>query len=372
VETCQRCHPRANDKFVTYLVHPKKPTAQEMAESAGRPQVAGTADNQGGPSHRQFTAGRRWDRFNTAVAKLMTALLVAVMSVAGVHTVLWFQRGIRGRVQPRQKYYRRIDPFHRFLHFVVNVSFLTLAFTGLPQSYAHTDLAKWLFTHIMSLETAQTLHYWAALATGLYFGAHLIYLLLRIRKSGLRRLLTGPDTLMFRWKDIKEAWQHLMWFFGRAPRPQFDRWTYWEKFDYFAVFWGVFVIGLSGLLRWQEEFFGSLLGGGIISLADTIHKEEALLATAFIFVIHFFNTHLRASRFPMDISIYTGSMSEEDFLSERPTEYERAKSLGLLSDLEVRPPGVWRTVTSYMWGTVALAVGFFLLALIIIGHLTAR
>ena len=372
VETCRQCHPRANDKFVSYLVHPKKPTAEEMQEAEAQYQAAAVRDSEDSVRYREFPAGKRWDRFNALVAKFMTALLVVVMSVAGVHTVLWFQRGIRGRVRPRQKYYRRIDPFHRFLHFIVNVSFLTLAFTGLPQSYAHTDLAKWLFTHVMSLETAQKLHYWAALATGMYFAAHLIYLLLRIRRSGLRRLLTGPHTLVLRWKDVKDAWQHLMWFFGRAERPAFDRWTYWEKFDYFAVFWGVFVIGLSGLIRWKEEFFGSLLGGGIISLADTIHQEEALLATAFIFVIHFFNTHLRASKFPMDVSIYTGSISEEEFRSERPVEYDRARTGGILTELEVQPPSIWRTVISYMWGTVALLVGFFLLGLIIIGHLTAR
>jgi cytochrome b subunit of formate dehydrogenase len=299
-------------------------------------------------------------------------LLVAVMTIAGVHTILWFQRGIRPRVKPKERYFRRVDPFHRFLHVLVNVSFLTLAFTGLPQSYAHTDLAKWLFTHIMSLKTAQLLHYIAAAITGFYFAAHLVYLINRVRKIGLRKLLTGPETLMFRWKDVKDAWQHLLWFFGRRSRPQFDRWTYWEKFDYFAVFWGVFVIGLSGLLRWKEEFFGSLLGGGIISLADTIHKEEALLATAFIFVIHFFNTHLRASKFPMDVSIYTGSIKEKEFAEDRPLEYERLKREGRLSSVEAKPPSVLRTVVSYIWGSIALSIGFFLLALIIIGHLTAR
>ncbi|MCK4657092.1 MAG: hypothetical protein KAT85_08650, partial [candidate division Zixibacteria bacterium] len=164
---------------------------------------------------------------------------------------------------------------------------------------------------------------------------------------------------------------HIKWFVGKGPEPQFDRWTYWEKFDYSAVFWGVFVIGLSGVLRWQEEFFGSLFGGGIISLADTIHKEEALLATAFIFIVHFFNTHLRARKFPMDVSIYTGRISEKEFKEERPFEYERAVREGTLESLKMKPLGIFRTVLAYLWGTAALAIGFFLLALIIIGQFTA-
>jgi predicted CXXCH cytochrome family protein len=369
VKTCKQCHPRANENFVSYLVHPKQPTEEEFreathrtsAKTAGEPSIIVTPPPATG-----------WEKFNVLVTKFMTLLLVAVMTGAGVHTVLWFQRGIRPRMKPRQRYYRRIDGFHRFLHVLVNVSFLTLAFTGLPQSYAHTDLAKWLFTHIISLQTAQKLHYIAAAVTGFYFLAHVVFLVSRIRKSGLRAMLTGPETMMFRWKDVKDAWQHLMWFFGRARRPLFDRWTYWEKFDYFAVFWGVFVIGLSGLLRWKEEFFGSLLGGGLISLADTIHKEEALLATAFIFMIHFFNTHLRASKFPMDVSIYTGSISEKEFKEERPIEFKRMENEGRLVALEAKPPSVIRSFFAYLWGTIALLVGFFLLALIIIGHFTAR
>lgn len=366
VETCKQCHPRANENFVSYLVHPKQPTAEEFEEVAAI-KVGGVE-----AARPALPVGSGWKKFNTLVTKFMTLLLVGVMTVAGIHTVLWFQRGIRRRVQPKKKYYSRVDPFHRFLHVLVNVSFLTLAFTGLPQSYAHTELAKWLFTHIMSLQTAQLLHYIAAAVTGFYFVAHLVHLVIKLKRQGFRKMLTGPNTLVFRWKDLKDAWQHLKWFFGKGPKPEFDRWTYWEKFDYIAVFWGVLVIGLSGLLRWQEEFFGSLLGGGIISLADTIHKEEALLATAFIFVIHFFNTHLRASKFPMDVSIYTGSIEEDEFAEERPLEYERRKREGTLGEIEAKPPSMLRTVISYVWGSIALSVGFFLLALIIIGHLTAR
>ena len=89
-------------------------------------------------------------------------------------------------------------------------------------------------------------------------------------------------------------------------------------------------------------------------------------------MIHFFNTHLRARKFPMDVSIYSGRISEREFKEDRPAEYERLKREGKLEELEVKPLGVWRTVLAYVWGGSALFVGFFLLALIIIGHLTAR
>jgi cytochrome b subunit of formate dehydrogenase len=373
VQTCKQCHPRANDKFVTYLVHPVKPSSQELERGAELAKSDVRLTKIERDSLRVGVEVRGgWDKFNILVTRLMTLLLVAVLGAFGFHTALWFQRGIRPRVQLEKPHYRRIDGFHRFLHILINISFLMLAFTGLPQSYAHTELAKWLFKNVISLKTAQTLHYVAAIITGFYFGAHLIFLAIKLKKLGWREMLTGPNTLMFRKKDWRDFIQHAKWFFGRGAAPRFDRWTYWEKFDYFAVFWGVFVIGLSGLLRWQEEFFGGILGGGIISLADTIHREEALLATAFIFIVHFFNTHLRASKFPMDVSVYTGRISEEEFREERPEEWERLEVEGKLENRKVKPLGLTLSIVAYFWGTIALLTGFFLLFLIILGHFTAR
>jgi predicted CXXCH cytochrome family protein len=375
VQTCKQCHPRANDRFVSYLVHPIKPTQAEIrlgSELASKDSVLTAVRTDSlSRGHREQARGG-WAGFNSLVTTFMTILLIGVLGAFGFHTILWFQRGIRPRVRPMVIYYSRIDPFHRFLHILINISFLTLAFTGLPQSYAHTELAKWLFQNVISLHTAQTLHYIAAAITGFYFLAHLTFLLIKTQKLGWRQMLTGPNTLVVRKKDWYDLVAHIKWFFGKGPSPEFDRWTYWEKFDYYAVFWGVFVIGLSGLMRWQEEFFGNLLGGAVISLADTIHREEALLATAFIFIVHFFNTHLRASKFPMDVSIYTGRISEHEFEEERPAEYNRLATEGNLEKRQIRPLGLMASILAYAWGTTALLIGFFLLFLIILGHFTAR
>lgn len=372
VETCKQCHPRANENFVSYLAHPKKPTETELEfgrKLASKDKSIDIALRLRGlePEYLQ-----RYTKINHFITGMMTLLLFSVLGVFGFHTILWFQRGIRGRLIVKGTYYRRFDNIHIFLHILINISFLTLAFTGLPQSYAHTELAKWMFKNVMPLETAQNLHYIAAAVTGFYFLTHLIFLTLKLKKIGLKKMFTGPDTLMPRWKDFTDFWAHLKWFLKKGPAPKFDRWTYWEKFDYFAVFWGVLVIGLSGLLRWQEEFFGNLLGGGVITLADTIHKEEALLATAFIFIVHFFNTHLRAEKFPMDISIYSGRISEKDFKEERSLQWERMQNSGELEAIKTKPMSALMHIISYFWGIIALSTGIFLLVLILIGQFTAK
>lgn len=44
---------------------------------------------------------------------------------------------------------------------------------------------------------------------------------------------------MPRLQDFRGLIDNFKWFLGFGERLQFDRWTYWEKFDYLAVFWGI-------------------------------------------------------------------------------------------------------------------------------------
>ncbi len=71
------------------------------------------------------------------------------------------------------------------------------------------------------------------------------------------------------------------------------------------MFWGVAVIGMTGLMLWFPTVFTRVMPGWMINVATTIHSDEALLAVGFIFTIHFFNTHFRPEKFPMDTVIFT-------------------------------------------------------------------
>jgi hypothetical protein len=164
--------------------------------------------------------------------------------------------------------------------------------------------------------------------------------------------------MMFNGDDLKEVIASMKWFFGRGPHPTYGRYTYWEKFDYFAVFWGVFVIGSTGLVLWFPAFFTRVLPGWSINVATIIHSDEALLATGFIFTVHFFNTHLRPEKFPMDITIFTGRMPLAELRRDKPLEYEALVACGKLEERleEAYPPIVIRAIRFFAW--TALAVGF--------------
>ena len=171
-----------------------------------------------------------------------------------------------------------------------------------------------------------------------------------------------------RLKDLEDLYNNFKWFLGKGPRPKFDRWAYWEKFDYWGVFWGVGIIGVSGLVLWFPEFIGMYLPGWTINVATIIHSDEALLAAGFIFTVHFFNNHIKPEKFPMDIAIFTGKLTLEDFQLERPVEYQRLVDEKRLEDFVAPPPKNWVVVSGILFGFLSLVTGFFLLALMFMGQ----
>jgi hypothetical protein len=198
------------------------------------------------------------------------------------------------------------------------------------------------------------------------FLIHLGQVVWRVFARRELEILWGPDSLVPQPRDVVDFLQHLRWFFGLGSRPRFGRFTYWEKFDYFAVFWGMAIIGASGYVLWFHTFFSRFLPGWVFNISNLIHGDEALLAVGFIFTIHFFNSHLRPEKFPMDLVIFTGRVSEEELRTERPDEYERLVRDGGLPALRTEPPPLWLRNFGRIVGGTAVAVGLTLFTLILL------
>jgi cytochrome b subunit of formate dehydrogenase len=264
---------------------------------------------------------------------------------------------------------KRFNAFHRILHIVMALSFIGLVASGMPLKYAQAPWAAWLMKLLGGYHAAGLLHRICAVITFGYFGAHITYVIYDIavvRKFKFN--IIGPESMVPWIKDFQDICHSLRWFFGRGPRPRFDRFTYWEKFDYWAVFWGVGMIGVSGLLLWFPEFFGRFLPGWAFNVAAVIHGDEALLAAGFIFTIHFFNTHLRPEKFPMDRVIFTGRLTLQELQHDRPLEYQRLAEGNKLELSTTGPQAAWLTDAGIILGFLLVAAGFFLLALILIGQ----
>ncbi len=302
----------------------------------------------------------------------MTLLLLGVFGFFGIHALLWLQRTLVGRLRGEFKvehggpgpYVRRFSTTQMWLHVSIILSFLLLSVTGLPLKFAAAPWAPGLMKVLGGPSVASYLHRFAAIVTFGYFAVHLGMLFRDVVLKRQKGFFWGWRSMTPQLKDIQDLIANLKYFLYMGPRPSLDRWSYWEKFDYLAVFWGVGMIGVSGLMLWFPDFFTRFLPGWALNAAYIIHSDEALLATGFIFLFHFFHTHLRPESFPMDPVIFTGSMPLHRFKEERPLEYERMVKEGTLEQHFVPPPSKAQIQVAHVFGFTAVALGVWLAVLI--------
>jgi len=261
----------------------------------------------------------------------------------------------------------RFDRVDRTLHGFLMLSFLGLAFTGMPVLFSTTPWAGRVARLLGGYTVIHRMHRVFAAIMIAVFIVHVGRLLRRVVARRDYSVFWGPASMVPQPKDLADMVQHVRWFVGLGPRPAFDRYTYWEKFDYWAVFWGMAIIGGSGLLLWFPVAFARVMPGWAFNIALLVHGEEALLAVGFIFTIHFFNSHLRPEKFPMDMVIFTGRVPEHEWRDERPAEYAR-----LAGDApDAGPPSGRAWIAGRVIGSAAVAAGLVLVALIAFALITS-
>jgi cytochrome b subunit of formate dehydrogenase len=262
-------------------------------------------------------------------------------------------------------HYRRFDRADRLLHGFLMFSFLGLAFTGLPLLFSHQEWAATLARFFGGFSSAGIIHRLCAVVMITVFVIHLSRIFRRLFGQKDLGILWGPHSMVPQPRDFFEMVAHIRWFVGLGPQPRFDHFTYWEKFDYWAVFWGMGIIGGSGLVLWFPELFAYILPGWMFNIATVIHGEEALLAVGFIFTIHFFNGHLRPEKFPMDSVIFTGRVTVKEMEEERPDEYERLTRAGRIDELASAAAPRWVYRLGRTAGGTAVVFGLLMVALIL-------
>lgn len=223
--------------------------------------------------------------------------------------------------QAKPEEYWRFNIYHRVVHFLVLASFFGSTISGIPLKYPDTGWSQWLTRLQGGVEGMGIIHRISAVIIAIYCLMHLAYIVHYVLAR--KKKPWGPDTPVPSIKDVRDIWRNILYFLGQGSRPLFDHFTYFEKFDYWAVFWGVPIIGLSGLVLWFPAFFARFLPGIAINVAHIMHSDEALLAVGFIFIVHLFNTHIQFEKFPLNKVMFSGKVTAEELRHERPLEWER-------------------------------------------------
>jgi cytochrome b subunit of formate dehydrogenase len=350
LNTCRKCHENATAGFVTFQPH------------------ATTND-----FHRYPIT---W-----IASKFMIGLLAGTFAFFWTHTALWFYREHQDRKtrKPRphvvagavphgeEKFFERFPAVWRLAHLCFALSLMILTLTGMTVFYADSAWAPIVAKLLGGPQTAAIIHRTAAVVFVTIFIAQLIYFVILVGRNITTFDFFGPNSLVPGPRDLFDIIAMFKWFFGLAPRPTFDRWTYWEKFDYWAPFWGVTIIGASGVMLWAKTWTAAFLPGWVFNVATIFHGEEAFLAAVFLFTVHFFNNHFRPDKFPLDIVMFTGAVPLEEFKREHALEYERLKKSGELKKYLVDAPSRPMTIASKILGFTLIAIGLLLLILVLTG-----
>jgi cytochrome b subunit of formate dehydrogenase len=262
----------------------------------------------------------------------------------------------------------RFSVIHRLFHLFIMVTFLIQALTGLGRLLYPTSWGKALTNLFGGYESITNIHSRVGVVMLLGFMVHIVYILMKMEWKSLRQSLFHPDSLIPGPQDAVHLGQKIRWFFGLGPPPAFDRWTYWEKFDYWAIFWGMPLLGVTGLLLMYPLVTSSFLPGWTLNVTLLLHRAEALLAMLYIFIIHFTVGHLRHGTFPMNECMFAGSVELEELQEEKPLWIVRLKEEGKLEEAMVPAPPHWFRVAYFIFGSQALSTGLYLLVIILIYH----
>lgn len=267
------------------------------------------------------------------------------------------------KIKNGEKLFYRFSVSQRIQHIILAVTVVLLVLTGMPLRFHDASWAPFLYALFGGIAYAPIVHRVAGSTLLLLFVYHLAYLAYHIIRDDVRPLkqrgeltaislfkllLTQP--LVPNLKDARDILDLLKYLlFLTHERPQGAKWTWKEKFDYWAPFWGMLIIGTSGLILWNEGLSARLFTGQVINYALIAHSDEALLAGLFLFIWHWYNVHFSISVFPMGTAFINGYLSEELMIEEHYEYYvEVMTECGFSRD--IKPPHGYHSDAKVMQG----------------------
>ncbi len=284
-KTCGQCHPGVSDKFLLGKVHVDAPLSADIGSKAVR-----------------------WIR------GFYVLMILGVIGGMVLHNlIIWRRKAILRRdAYPRTV--TRMNRGQRWQHFTLLASFFTLVITGFALKYPDSWLS---LIPGMGERLRGILHRTAGvvmIGAGVY---HIVYALLtRDGRKLIVDLLPEP-------KDATDAFGVMRYYLGLGgSKPEFKRFTYAEKAEYWALVWGVIVMATTGIALWAKMSVGHLLPRWWLDVATAIHLYEAILATLAIIVWHFYQIFLDPDVYPMNWAWWDGKVSAHHYSEEHGLDNE--------------------------------------------------
>jgi cytochrome b subunit of formate dehydrogenase len=284
--TCGQCHKGVTQKFTLTRVHLGDGTQARDIDSV-------------------ITRWVRW---------IYVPLIVLVIGAMALHNLIIWRRKLFDRRRAHPAMVMRMTVNQRWQHLVLLSSFIILVITGFALKFPET----W-FAHVFGMgeHLRGMVHRMAGvvlMAAGIY---HVFYV---IRTREGRRLLRD---IAPRPADGFDALKAMRYYLGlSAEKPEFGRFNYAEKAEYWALVWGTGLMGVTGVMLWAKVWVGNLLGRWGVDVATAIHYYEAILATLAIVVWHFYQVFLDPDVYPMNGAWWDGKMPLDHYKEEHGLDLE--------------------------------------------------
>ncbi len=215
-----------------------------------------------------------------------------------------------------EKQYVRFSALRRVEHLVLILSFTALAITGLPQKFVGAGWAETMIAWMGGIENVRQFHHVAAIVLVVVSAVEFLIIGYKLYVERARW------TIMPQFRDVTDAWNQFWFNLGRRREaPRYDRYSWMEKFEYWALVWGTAIMAITGFILWNPIISATILPGEFVPAAKAAHGGEAILAVLAVIVWHGYHVHIKR----LNLAMFTGKLSAEEMEEEHALELERIR-----------------------------------------------
>jgi cytochrome b subunit of formate dehydrogenase len=262
-------------------------------------------------------------------------LIILVIGGMFLHNVIIWRSKMAARRRAHPAMMVRMTVNQRWQHLILLTSFIVLVITGFALKFPESWFAHFLG---MSERLRSVIHRVAGIAlmgAGIY---HVFYLVAaREGRRLLRDIAPVPS-------DAFDALRAMRYYLGMSSqRPEFGRFNYAEKAEYWALVWGTGLMAVTGIMLWAKVWVGNLLARWWVDAATAVHYYEAILATLAIVVWHFYQVFFDPDVYPMNGAWWDGKIPVDHYREEHGLDTEslaEAELLNSRSKEEESKPGI--------------------------------
>lgn len=243
-------------------------------------------------------------------------------------------------------YFQKHTSTQRLQTIIQLLAVIVLAVTGIPLRYPDMEIGQRIYAFLGGSDIVPSIHRTAGVVLLCLYVFHTLYWiclfynhhlkpLRRKRQLSLGNLIRSffSQVMVINKRDLRDFFDHLRYitFISNKP-PMYDRIMWKEKFEYYAQYWGITVIGLAGLALWWRDEISHVLPGIVLNAAYIAHSYEALLAVLFLSFIHWYHEFYSPEKLPYPTGFWSGYLSEKQMISEHYGRYVKLMITAGLQD----------------------------------------